>query len=195
MAALSSGESLEFAGVTFRLARRNVRRARIEFDPPSPLLVFPRRSNPRAVLEANWDSIARRYERARVKWRTAAGLSLLERDENETRRLVEIYIRRYEKMLNVKCRNLKWRQMRSRWGTCSGDGTIRLNRYLRHLPEPLVAYVVFHECLHLVIMGHGSRFRRAVAGVFPHYRQLDRELELYGIRMRHPNLGTVLVNL
>jgi len=190
-----AAEILEFRGIPFRLARRRVRRARIEFVLPQPLLVVPLRMNPRSVLEANGDSIQRRWERACAKWREAARLTLLNRDEAETRRLAEAYLGRYSRILGVDCRELQWRHMRSRWGTCASTGTIRLNRFLRHLPEPLLAYVVFHETLHLVIMGHNRNFHRTVARVFPHYRELDKRLELYGIRMRHPDLGTVLVSL
>jgi len=186
---------IEFEGITFHLARRRVRRARVEFVLPRPLLVVPLRARPQEVLRANRESIHSRYARMCAKWRCALQLDLLDRSEEQTRALTAVYVERYSRMLQVECRQLTWRRMTSRWGTCSGKGVIRLNRFLRHVPEPLVAYVVFHETLHLANMRHDCRFRRSVAQVFPHYRELDRQLELYGIRMRHPDLGTVLVSM
>ena len=182
---------LEFEGIHFRLSRRRVRRARIEFVFPRPLLVVPLRARPEAVLRANRDSIHHRYARMCAKWREAGRLDLLDRNQEHIHKLAAIYLDRYTRMLGVECRQLTWRSMTSRWGTCSSKGIIRLNRFLRHVPEPLVAYVVFHETLHLLNMRHDRRFRLSVAEVFPHYRELDRQLELYGIRMRHPDLGTV----
>lgn len=182
------GAALEFEGITFRLERRRVRRARIEFVFPCPLLVVPLHADPRAVLEANRESIHRRHVRMLARWRAAADLMLLDRSEDETRRLAEIYISRYARMLGVECRRLAWRRMVGRWGTCSSNGTIRLNRFLRHLPEPLLAYVVFHETLHLLNMHHDRSFRGDIRRMFPNYRELDRQLDLYGIRMRHPGI-------
>lgn len=186
---------LEFEGIRFRLARRRVRRARIEFSLPRPLLVVPLRARPEEVLQSNRESIHLRYARMCAKWRKAGQVKLLDRNQEQIHRLAAIYLQRYARMLGVECPQLAWRRMISRWGTCSSKGVIRLNRFLRHVPEPLVAYVVFHETLHLVNMRHDRRFRLDVAKVFPNYREMDRQLELYGIRMRHPDLGTVLVNM
>ena len=175
---------LDFEGLPFRWVRRRVRRARIEFVPPRPLLVIPLTARPEAVLKANRESILRRYKRARNNWEQARLLPLLNRDEDETTYLVNLYLDRYMNLLGVQCRELKWRQMKRRWGTCRSDGVILLNRFLRHLPEPLVAFVVFHETLHLKNMRHDKRFRDFVARIFPNHREMDHQMELYGIRMR-----------
>jgi predicted metal-dependent hydrolase len=47
---------------------------------------------------------------------------------------------------------------RHHWGSCSRNGTIRLNWRLIQLPPRLARYVVAHEVAHLVEMNHSPRF-------------------------------------
>jgi len=65
---------------------------------------------------------------------------------------------------------------RTRWGSCSSRGGIRLNWRLIHFPLPVVAYVVAHELAHLREMNHGPRFWSIVAGLYPDYRAARRQL-------------------
>lgn len=50
------------------------------------------------------------------------------------------------------------KNVRSRWGSCSGLGNINLSLWLMLAPEPLVDYVIKHELAHLNEMNHGPRF-------------------------------------
>ena len=50
------------------------------------------------------------------------------------------------------------RDQRSRWGSCSWDGTIRLNWRLIMLDPELVDLVVVHELAHLLIRNHSRDF-------------------------------------
>jgi predicted metal-dependent hydrolase len=68
---------------------------------------------------------------------------------------------------------------RTRWGSCGGDGTIRLNWRLVHVPAHIVDYVIAHELAHLRELNHGPRFWRAVGDLFPEYRQAREWLRAY----------------
>lgn len=63
----------------------------------------------------------------------------------------------------------RWRlsSARTRWGSCSADGSIRLNWRLMHFPPEIVDYVVCHELAHLKELNHGPRFWSTVGELFP----------------------------
>jgi predicted metal-dependent hydrolase len=59
------------------------------------------------------------------------------------------------------------RDTRSRWGSCSGQGSLSFSWRLIFAPEPVLEYVVAHEVAHLVEMNHGPRFWRLVESLTP----------------------------
>ncbi|WP_170845080.1 M48 family metallopeptidase [Chitinasiproducens palmae] len=65
---------------------------------------------------------------------------------------------------------------RTRWGSCSSRGTIRLNWRLIHLDPDLIDYVVVHELAHLLQMNHSPRFWAEVARLMPDYETRRRTL-------------------
>ena len=59
------------------------------------------------------------------------------------------------------------RDTKSRWGSCSGRGTLSFSWRLILAPEAVLDYVVAHEVAHLVEMNHGPRFWRLVESLAP----------------------------
>jgi predicted metal-dependent hydrolase len=65
---------------------------------------------------------------------------------------------------------------RTRWGSCSRDGSIRLNWRLIHFPLELIDYVIAHELAHLAELNHGPRFWSTVGSLFPEFESARRRL-------------------
>jgi predicted metal-dependent hydrolase len=59
------------------------------------------------------------------------------------------------------------RDTRSRWGSCSGQGSVSFSWRLILAPEPVLDYVVAHEVAHLVEMNHGPHFWALVESLAP----------------------------
>jgi predicted metal-dependent hydrolase len=59
------------------------------------------------------------------------------------------------------------RDTRSRWGSCSGRGSLSFSWRLIFAPEPVLEYVVAHEVAHLAEMNHGPRFWALVESLAP----------------------------
>lgn len=82
----------------------------------------------------------------------------------------------YAAQLGVPLPPLALSQAKTRWGSCSSRGHIRLNWRLIHLPLPLIDYVVAHELAHLKEMNHSPRFWAVVESIYPDWRQARRAL-------------------
>lgn len=75
------------------------------------------------------------------------------------------------------------RDQRRRWGSCSRDGTIRLNWRLVMMAPEIVDYVVIHEITHLAHPHHQAPFWNAVEQLLPDFRERRRALREAGARL------------
>jgi hypothetical protein len=73
--------------------------------------------------------------------------------------------------LALRPRAVSIRGQRTRWGSCSGRGTISLNWRLMLVPLSLVDYVLVHEVCHLRHLSHSPAFWALVADAMPDWRE------------------------
>jgi predicted metal-dependent hydrolase len=74
-------------------------------------------------------------------------------------------------------RRVSVRNQRSRWGSCSRQGTISLNWRLIQTPAFVRDYIILHELAHLKEMNHSKRFWREVARLCPDFARAERWLK------------------
>lgn len=72
------------------------------------------------------------------------------------------------------------RNQRSRWGSCSINGTISLNWRLVQTPDLVRDYIIYHELMHLREMNHSARFWARVEEVCPEWREAERWIRRNG---------------
>lgn len=65
---------------------------------------------------------------------------------------------------------------RTRWGSCSAAGAVRLNWRLVQFPLSIVDYVIAHELAHLQELNHGPRFWARVSELCPDWQAARRWL-------------------
>lgn len=75
----------------------------------------------------------------------------------------------YAARLGVSVNKVRLSQAKTRWGSASVDGTIRLHWRLVHFSLDIIDYVVAHELAHLKEMNHSPRFWEVVRTLMPEF--------------------------
>lgn len=75
------------------------------------------------------------------------------------------------------------RGQRTRWASCSGRGTISLNRNLIFLPRHLVEYVILHELAHTLEPNHSPRFWALLSRLCPQAGAARAQMRTAGSRV------------
>ena len=72
------------------------------------------------------------------------------------------------------------RNQKTRWGSCSSDGTLRFSWRLAMVEPELIDSVVVHELAHLEVMNHSSAFWDVVIRAMPEALERRKRLNLVG---------------
>ena len=88
--------------------------------------------------------------------------------------------------LGVQWHTLGLSNARTRWGSASSNGAIRLNWRLVHFSQEVMDYVVVHELSHLRFMDHSPRFWATVESVLPDHRALRQQLKRSDVPVSAP---------
>jgi len=83
----------------------------------------------------------------------------------------------FSALMGVQPKRLSLSAARTRWGSASSDGSVRLNWRLIHFAPELIDYVVVHELAHLREMNHSPRFWAEVARVMPDHEARRAQLK------------------
>jgi len=76
----------------------------------------------------------------------------------------------FKRQLAVEYNQIRIKEQRSRWGSCSKKGNLNFNWKLVMAPPDVIDYVVVHEICHLRHMNHSKEFWRYVETILPDYR-------------------------
>ena len=104
--------------------------------------------------------------------------------EDEARRaareLVAMVLDEEAPGLGVSYRDVRIRDQRTRWGSCSSTGSLSFNWRLALAPFEVLDYVVVHELCHLREPNHSPRFWKLVASRRPGWRRRRDWLNRHG---------------
>ena len=73
---------------------------------------------------------------------------------------------------------LKFRVMKTRWGSCSAKNNINLNMLITYLPKHLQDYIILHELVHTRIKNHSHHFWNVLDSVVGDAKGMHKELRL-----------------
>ncbi len=112
------------------------------------------------------DMAASAVRNALHRWRKAEALTLM------TPKLEA-----YAEQLGARRPKVSVREQKRRWGSCSEDGSIRMNARLIGFDESLIDYVCAHEACHLKVMDHSKRFYALLDQIMPDHRHRSKALK------------------
>ncbi|MCC8123804.1 MAG: M48 family metallopeptidase [Oscillospiraceae bacterium] len=72
---------------------------------------------------------------------------------------------------------------KTRWGSCSGKGSINFSWRLIMADDDVIDYVVVHELAHIKELNHSARFWAVVASVLPDYKRRKDTLKALQARL------------
>jgi predicted metal-dependent hydrolase len=81
------------------------------------------------------------------------------------------------KKYNIKPDSIVFRDMPTRWGSCTPKGKIILNPELIKAPKGCIEYVIIHELCHLIHHGHTRKFIELQTKEMPDWERWKMKLE------------------
>lgn len=94
-------------------------------------------------------------------------------------RRVNLYAQKY----NFTPKQIKISSAKTRWGSCSPNGTLNFTWRLVMSPLDVIDYVVVHELAHLRVKDHSRKFWQVVEDIFPEYKKQRKWLRDHGEKL------------
>lgn len=83
----------------------------------------------------------------------------------------------FSEIMDFPYSEIKFRKMKSRWGSCSSKKVLTFNTELIKIKKELIDYVVVHELAHLKHMNHSRAFHDLVDKYLPESKNYRKELK------------------
>ena len=97
----------------------------------------------------------------------------------EAKKHIPSRVEELSNLFNFSYKKLFLKNLKSRWGSCSGRNNINLNIHLMQLPNNLIDYVILHELVHTIHKNHSKKFWNALEKVLPESKTFDKKLKRY----------------
>ena len=165
--------------IPYRVIRSGRRTLSLEITPRGEALV-------RAPLRTS-DAVIRSFVEGKRRWlethlaqmrqrmaESEAQPRLTEEERNSlrlrARPVFEARADHFAPLLGVSRGKITVRTQRSRWGSCSAQGSLSFNALLLLTPPEVLDYVVVHELCHRKEMNHSPRFWAEVERLVPDWK-------------------------
>ncbi|QDK39377.1 M48 family metallopeptidase [Bdellovibrio sp. NC01] len=97
--------------------------------------------------------------------------------KREAVKLLSERVKFWSQQMGLQPAQVKFREQRTRWGSCSSKKIINLNWRLIVFTQEIIDYVVVHELAHLQHMDHSNRFWGLVEKHLENYQELMTSLK------------------
>ncbi len=168
-----------YKGLSVRIAIKRIKRMhlRVVADEPNVRLSAPPTVTSDEIFKMIDDNLEW-IRQALVKVKTQASICseaeppLARQQAVAFAMLVHLKLRYWAGIMKVNYTDVSIRTMKSRWGSCTSNGRICINRRLAHYPEQWLDYVVVHELAHRRHMNHSPEFWAVVEKYCPDWKKI-----------------------
>ena len=102
---------------------------------------------------------------------------------SKAKKIIHERLELFANKIGVKINTVRYKNQKTRWGSCSQKGNLNFNWKLVMAPMYIVDYVVVHELCHLIQMNHSKKFWQQVGSWIPDYKERRKWLKENGIRL------------
>ncbi len=180
---------MELLNGPYSVSHRNVKYPRLEFRTGKLLLVLPFGRKPGPILDNHKKWILKKMCFVEKCLNHASDKRLVERTEEEFRNFIQSSIGKALKEMSGRLNHTYFRIMKTKWASLSSKRNLTINRMMKHLPEDLLNYIIFHEILHLKEKRHNDKFWERISRRFNNYEDFEKELFVYWFRIQSLRRG------
>jgi predicted metal-dependent hydrolase len=174
---------MELPNIPYSVSHRNVKYPRLEFRTGKLLLVLPFGRKPGPILDKHKRWILKKMAFVEQCLKHASDKRMVERTEEEFRNFTHSLIRKALVEMGGRLNHIYFRTMKTKWASLSSKKNLTINRLMKHLPEHLLNYVIFHEIVHLKEKRHNDKFWERISRKFDNYENLEKDLFAYWFRV------------
>jgi len=85
---------------------------------------------------------------------------------------------------NLKVNQVRVKEQKTLWGSCSSKNNINLNYLLIMAPMKVIDYVIVHELVHTIHKNHSTKFWQKIETIMPNYKDARYWLKENGHKLR-----------
>jgi predicted metal-dependent hydrolase len=98
----------------------------------------------------------------------------------QARQILNDRVNLYANQYNFQFKKIGITSARTRWGSCSPNGSLNFSWRLIMAPIEAIDYVVVHELVHTIFHNHSKRFWKKVEKIMPDYKERRKWLAKNG---------------
>ncbi|MCF8242884.1 MAG: M48 family metallopeptidase [Melioribacteraceae bacterium] len=110
-----------------------------------------------------------------IKWSIVRAL------KKEASEYIPRRVKEFAEKLNLSYNNIRLKNIKTRWGSCSNKNNLNFSVHLMQLPNHLIDYVILHELAHTIEKNHSVKFWKLLDSFTGNAKKLDKELKKYRI--------------
>ncbi|MEX2409900.1 MAG: M48 family metallopeptidase [Candidatus Paceibacterota bacterium] len=164
--------------INYKVIRRNIKHPRLELKTGDLIVVAPRDESfdISRFVESHSSWIEKKLGLIKEIKLKFNNLKLEEKSIEELKEIVNSEIFKFSDTLNINPNRVVFREMKTKWGSCSSKNNLTFNTLLRFLPKNLIKYVTYHEICHLRRLKHDVYFWNYIEKEYSNHKKYEEKL-------------------